>query len=198
MNPTQAPFPMSQPALKLTRRSVARGSSDGSTTPFAGESTSDIAVELATLQEREANLRAYEQRLRAWQDELDARAAQPASTPTAAPFLRTANQTSAEGLTDAALQAAWEKFHRARALLESEQNQMRDDRMALRDAQAQLREREATLDAREAALTERERRVAEVADSAVTAVEPAPETTKPKSALARLTQAPWGMFKSGS
>jgi DNA repair exonuclease SbcCD ATPase subunit len=190
MNPTNSQFPNAQPALKLTRR--APTAAGLTATPFSTGAQREIAADLAALEEREANLREYEARLRAWQEQLDAASGQPASAVTNAPFLRPSSQTPFQ--SDAALSAAWEKFHRAQALFEAEQNQVRDDRMALRDAEANLRRREEALEAREARLKEREL----LLTTAVGAeAKPEEEAKKPVSAMQRLTQAPWAVFKSG-
>lgn len=196
MNPTQAPFPSNQPALKLSRRSVTTSPLEGGSTtaPFETMAQRDIASDLAALQEREANLREYEVRLRAWQDELDARAGQPSFGATGAPFPRASSQSP---FSESDLAAAWQKFHRARALLEAEQNQMRDERMVMRDTEARLRAREAALAEREAKLKEREMLLTITVGAAEKAAEPTPEPEKPMSTIQRLTQAPWAVFKSG-
>ncbi len=190
MNPTQSPFPFTQPALKLSRRAANPTSGEPTAAPFDFSAT-QVAADLAALQEREANLREYEARLRAWQDRLDAAAGQPAAA-TNVPFAKPSSQPPFQ--SDEALSAAWEKFHRARALLEAEQNQLRDDRMAFRDAEANLREREAALEARETRLKERELLLT-IAVGEEEKREAAVEE-KPRSAIQRLTQAPWAVFKS--
>ena len=192
MNPTQSPFSSAQPALKLVRRSSSTARSGETVAPFDLGAQRELAVDLAALQEREANLREYEARLRTWQEQLDAAAGQVLSGPTTAPFGRSAS--GAPFQAEPALASAWEKFHRSQALFEAEKNQVRDDRMALREAEANLRRREEELDAREARLSERERLAAEAA--IVEAGPKAEEIKKPVSAMQRLTQAPWAVFKS--
>src|SRR5262249_28252748 len=112
------------------------------------------------LRERETNLREYEERLRAWQAELDAGrpaagATQRPAGATVAPFQRPSSRTpfSAE---DPALQAAWEKLHRARELFEAEQMHLRGDRIALKDQDEELKRRDAEISAREVRVAERE------------------------------------------
>lgn len=159
-------------------------------TPAAAgnEMGGQLAADLEALREREMNLRDYEARLRAWQAQLDEALVKPpaltADMPggSGAPFARTAS--GSPFATDPTLQAAWEKFHRARALLEAEQNQMRDDRIVLRETELSLKRREAELAQREAALAERERLV-------MAAIE-----RSPASAVQRLTQAPFEAAKA--
>lgn len=192
---TTAPFGTGTPALRLPRRTSA------ATEPVAAETTAPETQsdDFDAFREREANLRAYEEKLRAWQTQLDAQAAQltaapaPASGGSTAPFLRPSSQNPFAG--DPALQAAWEKFHRARALMEAEQNQLRDDRMALRDMDADLKRREAALADREA------RVVAQEQQQAAAAATPVPEPEAARSTMQRLTQAPFlaakAVFRSG-
>ncbi len=168
----------SQPALKLPRRTALV--SGGSAVPLSdlrSDLGGQLAADLEALREREENLRQYEIRLRAWQSQLDATVAAGGS---ASPFVRTmsGNPFAGSATTDSALEAAWSKFHRARALLESEQNQLRDDRLVLRDLEQTLKHREDELAAREMRVAQRESELA-------TASVPAP------SAVQRLTQAPF-------
>lgn len=166
----------STPALKLPRRATLVP--DGSVPPVS-EPRSDLggqlAADLEALREREENLRKYEVRLREWQAQLDATVATGGS---ASPFMRGTGGTPVPAAvgTDSLLEAAWSKFHRARALLEAEQNQLRDDRLVLRDLEQTLKQREAELAAREAEVAQREAEVATL---------PAP------SAVQRLTKAPF-------
>lgn len=175
---TTAPFNPATPALKLPRRSST--TTEAPAPEVHNELAGQLAADLETLREREENLRKYEVRLREWQAQLDATVAQTARG-SATPFPRplSSNPFAAQGSPmDPALEAAWSKFHRARALLEAEQNQLRDDRLAMRDFQAALDRRAAELAAREAAVAEREEALA--AQNS-----PAP------SAMQRLTQAPF-------
>lgn len=152
---------------------------------FRSDLGGQLAADLEALREREENLRKYEVRLREWQAQLDATVAAGGS---ASPFMRSASENPSPGSTpaDSALEAAWAKFHRARALLEAEQNQLRDDRLALRDMEQMLKQREADLAEREARVAQRE---------AELATRPAP------SAVQRLTQAPFlaakAVFRTG-
>lgn len=182
---TPAPFPGSSPALKLARRSSPMPAE----LPAAeGEMSAQVAADLEALREREMNLRDYEARLRAWQAQLDDAATRsPAAAGhgmagSGAPFSRTAS--GSPFVAEPALQAAWEKFHRARALLEAEQNQMRDDRIVLRETELSLKRREAELAQREAALAQRESLL-------LAAIERTPSST-----VQRLTQAPFEAAKA--
>jgi hypothetical protein len=184
MNPstTQPPFPA--PALKLARRVVtpvepAMGSVDS-------EQSRQLQADLAELREREANLKEYEARLRAWQDQLDADVVLPKSSPVRAP-------TGGAFSNNADLQAAWEKFHRAHALLEAEQRQIRIDRIISQENEASVQRRETELAAREALLAEGERRLLEAAARPIEAAE---GDGKGPSAIERFTQAPFlSVFK---
>lgn len=147
-----------------------------------------LAADLEALREREANLRDYEVRLRAWQTQLDAATTHPhpAAGVTATPFARSSSNSPFAG--DTSLEAAWAKFHRARSLLEAEQNQMRDDRIALRALEASLKEREADLARREALLAEQQQQLAEIIAGA--------QDKKLLSTVQRLTQAPFLVAKA--
>jgi hypothetical protein len=142
-----------------------------------------LEAELEAFREREANLRSYEERLRAWQAQLDARVA--GATGSASPFLRPSSRTPFG--TDPELEAAWAKLHRARALMEAEQNQLRDDRMALHEVEKQLKQRDAELAAREASLVERERLLVEAGKL---------PGRRAASAVERLTTAPFRAAKA--
>ena len=183
MNPSAS----SEPALRLSRRSPL-DSGSGTVSPLSdirSDLGGQLAADLEALREREENLRRYEVRLREWQTQLDATVAAGGS---ASPFMRSPSTHPFPNSVpaDSALEAAWAKFHRARALLEAEQNQLRDDRLVLRDKEQMLSQREADL-------AEREARVAQKETEAGTL--PAP------SAVQRLTQAPFlaakAVFRGG-
>jgi hypothetical protein len=89
----------------------------------------------------------------------------------------------------AALQMAWDKLYRARALLEAEQAHMRDDRLALRAEIEALGEREQAVAAREAQIRRHEMELA-------LARADAEEAKVSESALTRLTRAPFDMARS--
>ena len=184
---TTITFPPGAPALKLVRSNVSNPPSEKWAATLA-EERRRLQEDQEALREREANLRDYEARLRSLQAELEAGRGAPPVTAraTAAPFLRPTSR--APFVDDAALQAGWEKFHRARELFESEQAHLRDDRIVLHDQQAEVKEREV-------AVAERERRVAEREQLVIDATPPiAPEHTI--SAVTRLTRAPFNMARS--
>ena len=118
---------------------------------------------------------------------------------TAAPFHQ--RPESAEPLgNESTLQTGWEQLHRARALLESEQENLRLVRAGQRDFDEQLKRREAALLAREEAVTAREQVVAEreaKIASATPPATPAPESAPAEeSVVARLTRAPFAIARS--
>lgn len=179
---TKVPVTGTTPVLKLPRRPVADAQA---VSDFSSQMGGQLAADLEGLREREMNLRGYEERLRAWQAQLDAALVKsPVSGGSAAPFPRPAS--GVPFAVDTGLEAAWQKFHRARALLEAEQNQLRDDRMAVREMEVQLQRREAELAEREAAVALREQQL---------------EAEKAQSTMQRLTQAPFvaarAVFKPG-
>lgn len=153
------------------------------------ETRRQLESDFEALREREANLQRYEARLRTWQEQLDGRSASKNSGGMAssdAPFGGTHSATA----TDSEICAAWDKFHRARALLQAEQNQLRDERMAFRDAKADMDRREADITTRETRLAEREL-LLKIAVGATTEDE-----RKSPSAMKRLTSAPLSAAKS--
>ncbi|MCR6654854.1 MAG: hypothetical protein NVV63_03350 [Opitutus sp.] len=176
MNSTQAPFPAGRPVLKLPRRSTSGETS----VPFAPAPAAAPDDELAALREREANLRSYEERLRAWQAEIDAARAPVGRVAVGTAFQRP-NSSTPFG-DEVALQAAWDKFHRARQLLEAEQEHLRNDRLAFREAEAALRRRESELMKREASLIAREQALLSEEER---------QKEKPLTTMQRLTQAPF-------
>jgi hypothetical protein len=92
----------------------------------------------------------------------------------------------------AALQAAWDKLYRARSILEAEQAHLRDDRIAL---QGEID----ALEAREQALATREMRVRHIEIQALQAAldtEEAQEEKESRSALSKLTRAPFDIARS--
>lgn len=152
-------FPTPPPTLRLKRTAERRAT--------------QLCELQAALQQREQELQAYEQRLRAMHEELTqgAAAVRPMSG------------------DDAHLAAAWSKLHRARELLEEEQRQLCSDRVALHSAREALSQREQQLIAREAAVAEAEQRLQAAA--------PAPKAKKNKAdAVLGLTRAPFALARS--
>lgn len=186
---TPITFPPPEPTLRLTRPSAEKW------VATLAEERRRLNEDQEALREREQNLRDYEARLRVLQSEIEAGRA-PAATPTAAgarggthaAFARPSSQVPF--VDDTALQAAWEKLYRARELLEAEQRNLRDDRIALSDMDAQIKHREDALAAREAKVAEHEALVT----AAATAL--AEEEPKGASAMGKLTSAPFNLARS--
>jgi DNA repair exonuclease SbcCD ATPase subunit len=183
-------FPPVAPVLKLTRPPAEKWAAT------LAEERRRLQEDHEALREREANLRDYEARLRALQAELEAgRVAPPVTTrATAAPFLRSSSK--APFMDDAGLQAAWEKLHRAREILEAEQRHMRDERIVLSEKDADVQQRAQAVAAREARVAAREELIAAATPPAtVPSGEPvASEHTM--SAVTRLTRAPFNLARS--
>jgi uncharacterized protein (DUF3084 family) len=88
-----------------------------------------------------------------------------------------------------ALEEAWDKLYRARALLEAEQSHLRDDRIALQGEIDALKQREQLVASREWHIQEYERMVAlERAEAA--------DKRESESAISKLTRAPFDMARS--
>ena len=186
MNPP-APSNSGSP-LKLPHRDPL----EAATGPSEEAVRRELAEEFEALREREANLREYEARLRAWQAQLDSRTGGVGGPGSEAPFVQSVSQLPFS--SDSLLASSWEKFHKARAILEAEQKQMRDERMMMRDTDAALKRREMELAAREEQL-KRERLTAST-DAASEAAAIDAENKRPKSAMERLTSAPFRAARS--
>jgi pyruvate/2-oxoglutarate dehydrogenase complex dihydrolipoamide acyltransferase (E2) component len=154
------------------------------------------------LREREGNLREYEARLRILQAEIEAGRTVPPMPKPAPEAKSPAPAASSPGTTpqfqrpssrapfgeDPALQAAWEKLHRAREILEAEQKNLRDDRISLQDLETMLKQRMEELTEREAIVAQRETILAATAAPA----EPIPEGEPQVSAVTRFTRSVFG------
>ena len=179
-------FPSPAPTLKLARPSAEKWAAT------VAEERRRLQEDHDILREREANLRDYEARLRAWQAELDAGRAVASVAPAATvPLARASSRTPFTD--DAALQAAWEKLHRARELLEAEQAHLRDDRISLKEQQDQLKQHQQELDERETRLAEREALILAATPEPVAAPVASEHTM---SAVTRLTKAPFDIARS--
>jgi hypothetical protein len=190
---TTITFPSAHPVLKLARSPHAAPSEEKWAATLA-EERRRLFEDHEALRVREANLREYEHRLRGLQAELEAGGAlmtAPARG-SVAPFVRPSSKTPFE--TDAALQIAWEKLHRAREILEAEQTHMRDERIVLHEQQAEMKRREDAVAVREAHVAEREQLIAAAAAPVVMAE--LAESEHGRSAMARLTRAPFDMARS--
>jgi len=190
-------FPPVRPALKLTRSSATTPCFPMADEKWAATLTEErrrLHEDQEALRVREANLREYESRLRALQAEIEAggSAVNAPARGSVAPFVRPSSKAPFE--SDAALQTAWEKLHRARELLEAEQNHMRDERIVLMDQQNDLQRRTEAVTAREARVAEREQLLMAAAAPVVLGGPIASEHTM--SAMTRLTRAPFDMARS--
>jgi peptidoglycan hydrolase CwlO-like protein len=197
MNPIIT-FPPAEPTLKLPRASAEKWAET------LAEERRRLQEDQEALREREQNLREYESRLRSLQAEIEASRSGPTqahaagahttsgatqgTTPTS---LRVPSRTPFHH-DDPALQAAWEKLHRAREILEAEQNHMRDERISLREQQSQVKQREHAVAEREARLAEREALVT----AALPPQEELVDGEPAMSAVTRFTMAPFNMARS--
>jgi hypothetical protein len=200
---TVDPFPVSTPNVNLAGGSEPPMSLDPSQ---LAERAAALTAERRRLEEdsealrlREANLREYEARLRAVQDEMDA--SQGGRAQSTAPFAsRSVAPFPTRSMTpfpnDAALEAAWQKLHRAREITAAEQAHLRDDRIAMHAFEAELKEREAAVAAREARIAEIERNCAGSTPSSEPKREQTPTPPKTVSAFTRLTRAPFLMAEN--
>lgn len=206
MNPIITfPHPV-EPSLRLPRASAEQWAET------LAEERRRLHEDHEALREREENLREYEARLRTLQAEIEA-SRKPAAAPRAMALGYSYTPSAAAPGTvpafqrptstpqdDTALAGAWEKLHRAREILEAEQNHMRDERIVLREQQTAVKVREVAVAEREARMAEREAQIAEMTPAQEAVVEPetaeqATEAT-PRSAVSKLTMAPFNMARS--
>lgn len=183
-NPVIA-FPASRPELKLAsfheRNEAAQ----------VAVERQHLDQDHEALRDRETNLRDYEARLRAWQAQIENGLAQPPAAQYITPVSLGRVPSASPFDSDAALQAGWEKLHRARELLEAEQAHLRDDRLNLKETAALLKRHEASLMARESSLAQREEILV-----AATATQQVAAAAKPPSTMARITGVPFAIAKS--
>lgn len=135
---------------------------------------SQLASDIELLQQKEASLRAYEQRLRGLIAQTPSGAADPVAAAAADEAAMNYEYQPAAISGGQDLDAAWEKYNRAHALLEAARRGLVDDRLSLRNYEESLHQREADLARREAWLRVRENELATPAAESA----PAP---KPKS-----------------
>lgn len=139
-----------------------------------------LSEDMEAMQQREASLREYEQRLRLLVEHAhDNRA--PAN---ASQFIVTT------GPDRSILDSQWEKYNRAHALLEAARRGLSDDRIALREREEQMLVREQEVARREAWVKAREQEIA------AAQMPPPPALAKPKAAKASRT--PFKRFFSRS
>lgn len=110
-----------------------------------------LSTDMEAIQQKEASLKEYEQRLRLLMDHN--RQGQPA------PQANQSYVTSGPN-SQAALDAEWEKYDRAHALLEAARRGLTDDRLAFKEREERLNLREAELAKREAWVKVREQEIA--------------------------------------
>jgi len=128
-----------------------------------------ISTDIEAMQQKEASLKEYEQRLRLLVDHAHhGQATQPAPQ-----YFVTPSGPNSQ----AALDAEWEKYDRAHALLEAARRGMTDDRLALRDREERLVAREENVARREAWVKIREQELAAEAAAKVVLPEPKPSFT---------------------
>ncbi len=106
-----------------------------------------ITADIEAMQEKERSLRDYEQRLRSLL----------AMTPQAQPSAGYVARPNSAPPVDANLDAEWEKYQRAHALLEAARRGLTEDRLALKAREADLLKLEEQLSRREAWIRVRER-----------------------------------------
>lgn len=101
---------------------------------------SQLSSDIEAMHQKEASLKEYEQRLRLLVDHAHSHPPQPANqyfvTPTAP--------------NSAGLDAEWEKYNRAHALLEAARRGLCDDRLAVKEREERLQQREVEVTRREA------------------------------------------------
>lgn len=99
-----------------------------------------LSTDIEAMQQKEASLREYEQRLRMLVDH----AHQPQPQQAATQYLVTSAPDTR------ALEAEWEKYNRAHALLEAARRGLSDDRLVLKDREEKVQAREVEVARREA------------------------------------------------
>ena len=125
-----------------------------------------LSTDMEAMQQKEASLREYEQRLRLLIEHVHG---QPPPAPTSQVIV-----TTGPGRSD--LDTAWEKYNRAHALLEAARRGLSDDRLLLREREEQVMIREQEVARREAWLKVREQELAAKAMP--------PPKAKPRTAFA--------------
>jgi hypothetical protein len=115
-----------------------------------------LSTDMEAMQEKEASLREYEQRLR-----LLVEHAHPAN-PAPAPTVHT-HRYYTTGPDQGSIDAAWEKYNRAHALLEAARRGLADDRLLLKEREEHVTVREQEVARREAWVKVREQELAALA-----------------------------------
>ena len=137
-----------------------------------------LSTDIEVMQQKEASLKEYEQRLRLLVEHAHQNPpAQPANK-----FYVASGPDSQQ-----ALDAEWEKYNRAHALLEAARRGLTDDRLAIKERVEILDLREADIARREAWVQAREQKVAEAAAAAAPTPESNPSfVTSPLRAARKL------------
>lgn len=123
-----------------------------------------ISTDIEVMQQKEASLKEYEQRLRLLVDHAH-------NSP---PPQNASQSYVTAGPSQANLDSAWEKYDRAHALLEAARRSLGEDRMVLKEREAKMQLREAEVSRREAWVKVREQEIA-----AQTLAKPAAPKIKP-------------------
>ena len=141
-----------------------------------------LSTDIEAMQQKEASLKEYEQRLRLLMEHN--RQGHPAPQ---------ANQVIVNSGPDSrvALDAEWDKYNRAHALLEAARRGLTDDRLAFKDREEKLAQREVEVARREAWVKVREQELAALAAAAPKAPVEAPDSnpsfvTSPLRAASKL------------
>ena len=151
---------------------------NSTTTPDSDEAArleklrSQLSTDIETMQQKEASLREYEQKLRMLVEHAGNNQQQ------------TTNQNYVTSGREA-LDAEWEKYERAHALLEAARRSLTDDRLALKEREEKVMIREQEVARREAWLKGREQQLAAKQEAeAIAAAAPKPKATFTSSPLA--------------
>ncbi len=126
-----------------------------------------ISTDIEAMQQKEASLKAYEQRLRLLMEHNQQGQPAPQSNH---------HYVNAGPDSQAALDAEWDKYNRAHALLEAARRGLTDDRLALKDREEKLTQRESDVARREGWIRARELEIAAVV-AAKAAIPVVPEPT---------------------
>ncbi len=108
-----------------------------------------LSTDIEVMQQKEASLREYEQKLRVLMEH----ASNPQPQQQTTQYVVTAPGQNA-------IDAEWEKYQRANALLEASRRSLTDDRLALKDREEKVMIREQEVARREAWLKAREQQLA--------------------------------------
>jgi len=131
---------------------------------------SQISTDIETMQQKESSLREYEQRLRTLVGQAQHH---PQPAPADSPG-------SPAGQSREELDAGWEKYQRAHALLEAARRGLCDDRMALKEKEEKFTQREVEVTRREAWIRVREQELEAQAQTRAKELEALSEKPKPK------------------